>query len=73
MEKSLDKKFPWSFIPDHEKEMDKDAEKKQWKEHMDFGAVKPLSLEENRRVEETMDKSHIITSRFLYRDKNRSK
>ena len=73
LEKSLDKKFPWSFIPDHEKEMDKDAEKKQWKEHMDFGAVKPLSLEESRRVEETMDKSRIITSRFLYRDKNRSK
>ena len=73
LEKSLDKELPWSFIPEEEKEMYREAERKQWQEHMDFGAVRPLSLQESREVEAKVDKSRIISSRFFYRDKNRSK
>ena len=73
LEKALDKELPWNMIPDSEKGLYQEAEAKQWKEHMDFGAVRPLSLEESREVESRVGKDRIISSRFLYRDKNRSK
>ena len=73
LEKALDKEIPWHMIPHEERELFREAESKQSKEHIDFGAVKPLSVEESEKVEREVDKSRIITSRFLYRDKNRAK
>lgn len=73
LEKALDKELPWNMIPDNEKDMYRDAEAKQWKEHIDFGAVRPLTLEETKEVEARVSKDRIISSRFLYRDKNRAK
>eukprot|EP00435_Cladocopium_sp_Y103_P029489 s394_g7.t1 len=72
-EKALDKELPWNLIPNEEKELYKEAEMKQWKEHVEFGAVRPLSLAESREVEQTIGKERILPARFLYRDKNRSK
>lgn len=72
-EKALDKELPWNMIPFEEKELYKEAELKQWKEHVDFGAVRPLSIEESRMVESKIGKERILPARFLYRDKNRSK
>lgn len=71
LEKALDKELPWHMIPAEEREMYKKAELKQWNEHLEFKAVRPLSLEESRRVEAEVDPSRILPSRFLYRDKNR--
>lgn len=49
------------------------AEKKQWDEHIHYGAVRPLSLAESAEVEKKFGKERILTSRFLYRDKNLAK
>ena len=73
MQKALDKELPWHMIPLQEREMYCEAESKQWKEHVDFGAVRPLSLEESAEVRKRIDKSRILPARFLYRDKNRAK
>ena len=69
LEKAFDKEIPWNMIDPSEKELYVEAEKKQWQEHLDFEAVRPLSVEESRKVEATVDRSHILNCRFLYRDK----
>ena len=73
LEKALDKELPWHMIPDDERDKYREAEVKQWNEHLEFRAVRPLSLEESRQVEATVDPSRLLPSRFLYRDKNRAK
>ena len=72
-EKQLEKELPWGLIPPDEKPLYIAAEDKQWKEHVDFGAVKPLSIEESERVRRTVDPSRILRSRFAYKDKNHAK
>ena len=72
-DKALEKEIPWNLIKPEEKELFKQAEDVQWEEHIKFGAVKPLSVEESRRVEEQYGRDRILTSRFLYRDKNLAK
>lgn len=53
-EKQLEKELPWHLIPPEEREEYKAAELKQWKEHVDFQAVRPLSLEESDEVYKTV-------------------
>ena len=60
--KQLDKEVKWDEIPEEEKEAYKEAEKKQWDEHLHYEAV--------RGVEKTVPKNRILTARFAYRDKN---
>ena len=72
-QKALDKELPWWMIPVEERELFREAEKKQWQEHLDYKAVKPLSLEESREVEKNVPKERILPARFLYRDKSRAK
>ena len=43
-----------------------EAELKQWQEHVDFGAVKALSVEDSHRVLREVDPSRILSSRFAY-------
>ena len=64
LEKALDKELPWNMIPPEEKEMYREAELKQWKEHMDFGAVRPLSLAESKDIENKIGKERILPARF---------
>eukprot|EP00435_Cladocopium_sp_Y103_P019044 s2967_g4.t1 len=73
LEKALDKEIPWNLIEQHEKELYVEAERKQWQEHLDFGAVRPLSVEESERVLHEVGRDRILNCRFLYRDKNRAK
>eukprot|EP00435_Cladocopium_sp_Y103_P068690 s358_g32.t1 len=73
MQKALDKELPWWMIPHEERELFQEAEKKQWQEHLDFQAVRPLSLQESQEVEKKVPKERILPARFLYRDKNRAK
>ena len=44
-----------------------------WTEHVEFGAVKPLSVDESNRVEQEFGRDRILPARFLYRDKNLAK
>ena len=54
-EKQLDKELPWHMIPPEEREEHQAAELKQWQEHLDFEAVRPLSVDESLEVEKTVD------------------
>lgn len=72
-EKALEKEIPWGMIPESERHLYIAAEEKQWKEHLEFGAVKPLTLEESERVKAEVDPARILPARFLYRDKHHAK
>ena len=71
-QKQLEKETSWGQIPPEERQLYRDAELTQWKEHVEFGAVGALSLEESRQVLDTADHSRIFRARFAYRDKNHS-
>ena len=73
LEKALEKEIPWNLIDHQEKQLYVEAERKQWQEHIDFGAVRPLTLEESAQVEKEVGKDRILNCRFLYRDKNLAK
>ena len=49
-EKQLEKELPWSLVPYEERHLYREQELKQWKEHVEFGAVRPLSVEESQQV-----------------------
>ena len=69
-EKQLEKELPWGLIPYEERHLYREAELKQWKEHVEFGAVRALSLEESRRIEATIPPERVLNARFAYKDKN---
>jgi len=72
-EKQLEKELPWQLIPPDEREMYRAAELKQWEEHVQFDAVRALSVEESIEVIKKVKPERILNSRFLYRDKNYAK
>ena len=72
-EKQLEKELPWGMIPPAERPLYLEAEDKQWQEHVSFGAVKPLSIEDSETVEATVHPSRILRARYAYKDKNHSK
>ena len=72
-EKQLEKELPWGLIHPDERPLYREAEAKQWAEHVEYGAVRPLSAEESRHVLETVPNERILNSRFAYRDKNYAK
>ncbi|CAE7318597.1 RE2, partial [Symbiodinium sp. CCMP2456] len=67
-EKQLEKELPWSMIPVEQREAFKQAELKQYCEHLDHDALEPLSIEESLRIK-AEKKDRILTSRYAYRDK----
>ncbi|CAE7226615.1 RE2, partial [Symbiodinium necroappetens] len=67
-EKALEKEIPWRLIPESQHEAFRQAELKQWREHVDHQALLPLSVEESRAI--AQDRPHrILGSRFAYKDK----
>jgi hypothetical protein len=72
-EKQLEKEIPWQLIPPDERQLYREAEQKQWDEHLQFGAVKPLSLAESEEVFQRIKPDRVLNSRFIYRDKNYAK
>ncbi|CAE7689238.1 unnamed protein product [Symbiodinium sp. CCMP2592] len=48
----------------------KEAERKQWLEHVDYDALEAMSVEESDRVRATVPPSRILRSRWAYKDKN---
>eukprot|EP00438_Fugacium_kawagutii_P025852 Skav231407 [mRNA] locus=scaffold4039:44689:52020:- [translate_table: standard] len=72
-EKQLEKEIPWSMIPPDEREMYREAELKQWQEHLQYQAVRPLSVQESNEVLRRVGPERILSARFLYKDKNFAK
>ncbi|CAE7526366.1 GIP, partial [Symbiodinium necroappetens] len=67
-EKALEKELPWGMIPPEQHQGFKDAELRQWEEHVEHNALEALSIEESRQV--LKDKpQRALNSRFAYRDK----
>ena len=73
LQKQADKELKWEQIPNEEKPLYHEAEQKQWKEHIKYGAVRVLSREEASEVRARVRKERILRARFAYRDKNCAK
>ena len=61
------------MIDPSERHLYREAEQTQWDEHVRYGAVRALSVDESRRLREEIDPARILRSRFAYKDKNFSK
>ncbi|CAE7260851.1 unnamed protein product, partial [Symbiodinium sp. CCMP2456] len=71
-EKALEKEIPWSMVPPDQRENFKQAELKQYNEHIEHRALEPLTVEASRKImKEQPDR--VLNSRFAYRDKNWSR
>ena len=70
-EKQLDTELPWSAIDPKDRPEFIEAEKKQWREHLQFEAVRVLDEKETAEVRATVPPERILRSRFAYKDKNR--
>ena len=67
-EKQLEKEIPWSMIPPELHERFRQAEQKQWGEHVKYEAMEPVSLQESREI--LANRGHrVLPSRFAYKDK----
>ena len=67
-EKQLEKEIPWSMIPPELHERFRQAEQKQWGEHVKYEAMEPVSLQESREI--LASRGHrVLPSRFAYKDK----
>ena len=70
-EKQLEKELPWGLIPFKKRHLYREAELNQWKELLEFGAVKALSVEESEEVMKNVPKefvsliSRILMSRYI--------
>ena len=73
VEKRQEKELKWGEIPTEARAHFKEAEETQWKEHLSFDALEPMSVEESRRVRREVDGARILRSRWAYKDKNWSK
>ena len=71
-EKALEKEIPWSIIPEEQKEGFRLAERTQYDEHLQHGALEPMTVEASREVLRTK-RERVLGSRFAYRDKYWSK
>ena len=71
-EKALEKEIPWSIIPEEQREGFRSAERTQYDEHLQHGALEPLTVEASREVQRTKPE-RVLGSRFAYRDKYWSK
>ena len=73
LEKQCEKEVPWSMIPPEQHAAFRQAEKKQYSEHIDHQALLPLTIEESAAVRDRVDPSRILGSRFAYKDKHWSR
>eukprot|EP00435_Cladocopium_sp_Y103_P030110 s1767_g7.t1 len=71
--KHNDKELKWRDIPDDEKALYNEAEDKQWREHMQYEAVRVHPPEDAELLRRKVPKERILKARFAYRDKNVAK
>ena len=68
--KRQEKELMWKEIPEEARPLFKEAEKKQWLEHLEYDALQALSVEESRLIRATVANDRILRSRWAYKDKN---
>jgi hypothetical protein len=68
--KQLEKEIPWNQIPEHQRQLYKEAADKQWDEHLKYEAVEVKGLRESQEIRSKIDPRRVLRSRFAYRDKN---
>ena len=51
----------------------REAEKKQWLEHLEYDALEPLTKEQTEAVLDRIDHSRVLRCRWAYKDKNWAK
>ena len=73
LEKQYEKELPWSILPESQHEAFKQAELKQYHEHLHYQALEPLSVAESMQVRQSVDPSRVLGSRFAYKDKSWSR
>ena len=69
-QKALEKEIPRHLIPEEQQHLYEEARQKEWNTWMKFEAVKPLDLRASQWVEQHVDRSRILSTRFCYRNKN---
>ena len=73
LEKRQEKELRWSEIPAEFQQKFRDAESKQWEEHLHFDALRPLDDIETEYVKKNVSPSRVLRSRWAYKDKNWSR
>ena len=73
LEKRQEKELRWDEIPAEFQQKFRDAEAKQWHEHLHFDALQPLDDAESDYVKKNVSASRVLRSRWAYKDKNWSK
>ena len=70
LEKRQEKELRWDEIPSEFQQKFRDAEDKQWREHLQFDALEPLDDAESDYIKKNVSASRVLRSRWAYKDKN---
>ena len=73
LEKRQEKELKWSEIPPQFQQKFREAEGKQWREHLHFDALEPLNDADTEFVKRNIPGERVLRSRWAYKDKNWSK
>ena len=73
LEKRQEKELRWDEIPPQFQQKFREAEGKQWSEHLHFDALEPLNDVDTEFVKNNVPKERVLRSRWAYKDKNWSK
>ena len=73
LEKRQEKELRWDEIPSQFQQKFREAEAKQWSEHLHFDALEPLDDAATEYVKNNIPKERVLRSRWAYKDKNWSK
>ena len=69
LEKQQEKELRWDEIPEEFQQKFRDAEGKQWQEHLHFDALQPLDDAESEYVKKNVSPTRVLRSRWAYKDK----
>ena len=70
LEKRQEKELRWDEIPQQFQQKFREAEEKQWREHLQFDALEPLDDAATEHVKSSIPKERVLRSRWAYKDKN---
>ena len=73
LEKRQEKELRWDEIPEQFQQKFRDAECKQWSEHLHYDALEPLDDAETEYVKKHVAGERVLRSRWAYKDKNWSR
>ena len=73
LEKPQEKELKWTEIPGEYRQKFRDAEEKQWREHLHFDALEPLDDAQTAWVRANIGAERVLGARWAYKDKNWSR